>query len=91
MDALDPHLEHYAEKVAERVVELLRESPPIPLDILTPAQAARYLGYTIRSLESLRLRGLGPKYIKIADGRGKCRYRLDDLRAYVASQNAKSG
>ena len=51
---LDSHLEHYAEKVAERVVELLRESPPIPLDILTPAQAARYLGYTIRSLESFR-------------------------------------
>lgn len=49
-------------------------------EYLTPAQAALLSGFSIRALESLRSRGIGPRYFRV--GRS-IRYRVDDLRIWV--------
>jgi len=55
-------------------------------NLLTPKQAAEYLGIKPRTLEVHRYRGTGPTYCKI--GR-MVRYRQDDLIAY-ATQNVRT-
>lgn len=42
--------------------------------------AARITGFTVKSLESMRYRGEGPKYHRV--GRS-IRYRVADLRAWI--------
>jgi Helix-turn-helix domain len=51
--------------------------------MLTTHEAAQRLAWSVRTLERLRLTGLGPRYVKV----GKCvRYRVSDLEAFVASR-----
>jgi excisionase family DNA binding protein len=50
---------------------------------LTPAQAAAYLGYSTRALESWRAKGKGPAF----RGRGKnVRYNIEDLDQYIMTR-----
>lgn len=50
--------------------------------LLTGAEAAGWLGVSIRTLEDWRLRGGGPIYHKL--GKRLVRYSPDDLDAFVA-------
>lgn len=49
--------------------------------LLTEQQAADLLNFSPRFLQSRRIRGDGPKYVRIS-GRA-IRYRLTDIRAWI--------
>jgi predicted DNA-binding transcriptional regulator AlpA len=51
--------------------------------LITQRQAADFLGCSPRSLEAWRLRGGGPRYVKL--GRRCVRYLLSDLSDWVGS------
>jgi len=57
-------------------------SAPIPFQpLLTTAQAAALLGLSPRTLEGLRLRGGGPRYVRLSAR--AVRYRREDLAAWI--------
>lgn len=49
--------------------------------LINETKAAEYLGYTIRALQNWRVRGGGPKFIKVSAR--SIRYRRRDLNAWV--------
>jgi excisionase family DNA binding protein len=55
---------------------------------LTTKQAAEVLGFSKRTLEGLRLRGGGPRYLKV--GARAVRYRLADLIAFAEADERTS-
>jgi predicted DNA-binding transcriptional regulator AlpA len=55
--------------------------------LLNPAEAGDYLGFTEGWLAKLRMKGDGPKFIKL--GR-KVRYARSDLDAWVAANRTAS-
>lgn len=58
-------------------------SPPAQgFRLLREREAAEYLGFSPRSLQNWRLRGGGPRYIKISPR--AVRYREEDLLAWLA-------
>lgn len=73
-----------------RRVELdgVRAEPVAPAALST-ADAARYLGgVSPRTLESWRLRGKGPAWVKVGD---RVVYLVSDLDAFLASGRVTSG
>ncbi len=44
-------------------------------------QAATFLGYTVRALQNWRLRGGGPRFVKVSSR--SIRYRRRDLLAWI--------
>jgi len=72
-------------------MELLANKSALP-DGLDPAlntiQAATYTGLAEATLEGLRCRGGGPRFIKY--GRKAIRYRLRDLDAWIAERMVSS-
>jgi len=50
-------------------------------ELLTPPQAAKYLGVSLRTLQSWHERGIAPPSIKYPSGAR--RYRRSDLDAYI--------
>jgi predicted DNA-binding transcriptional regulator AlpA len=52
--------------------------------LLTQREAACVLRLSERTLERLRVSGLGPKFVRVA-GRS-VRYRLTDIESYLAAQ-----
>lgn len=60
----------------------------LPDDVLVnSAEAAAFLCIKPNSLNWYRCHGGGPKYVHV--GSKAVRYRLGDLRAYLAASNAK--
>lgn len=58
---------------------------PDYLDRLIPEkEAARFLGYTDRALQNWRLRGGGPKFVRVS--KRSIRYRRRDLNKWVESR-----
>jgi len=60
---------------------------PIPTDpgvLLFQDEAAHMLGVSARTLESWRLHGGGPKFVRIS--RGAVRYRRADLESWIGSR-----
>jgi excisionase family DNA binding protein len=55
--------------------------------LLTPAEAARYLGVSLSALEHWRSQRRGPAYIKL-EGR-LVRYRLADLEKYLTERSVE--
>ncbi len=55
--------------------------------LMTSEQAAKYLGFTDGWLAKLRMRGGGPKYIRL--GR-KCRYAPADLDTWLAAHRVSN-
>lgn len=53
---------------------------PISVRLLTPKDAARYIGYKPKTLENWRNRGVGPAYTRIGN---MVRYELADLDAWI--------
>jgi len=52
-------------------------------DFITTKQAADFLGLRANTMEIWRLRGTGPRFVKL--GRA-VRYRLSDLEDYISAQ-----
>ena len=74
------------EESIREVVEgtgILRE-PILKPYLLTPAQAARYLGVQRNTLAIWRTRGEGPPFIKVSRHRnGRVLYRVSDLEEWA--------
>ena len=51
--------------------------------LLTETEAARILGFSPRTLQKWRIRGDGPSYIKLCDGKGPVRYRRRELDSFL--------
>mgnify|MGYP000911004930 CR=1 FL=1 len=59
--------------------------------LLTSKEAAQYLGVAEQTLRIFRMSGKGPRYVKIGGGpKGRVRYKLEDMDAYVAACTYKS-
>lgn len=58
---------------------------------LKPAEAAAFLGVTASAMSKWRMRGKGPRYMKIGTSeKARIRYNEQDLRAFLDA-NAKGG
>lgn len=61
------------------------QHPPIDGDLndrlITESDAAAFLGYTVRALQNWRVRGGGPKFVKVSSR--SVRYRRRDLVAWA--------
>ncbi len=82
-------------KLSSRPDKPKRANPAISRDpdsFLTEIQAAEFLALTVRTLQSWRLRGGGPRYVKC--GRA-CRYRrrelIDWTEANTVSHTSQTG
>lgn len=64
-----------------------REPLPIPAALLTPLQAAEWLGVSRSLLSYWRAKGEGPEFVRL--GKKVIKYRLDTLQAFVSSQTQK--
>ena len=51
------------------------------IHLLTESEAARILGFSIRTLQGWRYRGGGPRFVRVS--RGCIRYRREDLEAWI--------
>jgi hypothetical protein len=51
--------------------------------LIPEAAAAAFLGYTVRALQNWRVRGGGPKFVKVS--KRSVRYRRRDLIAWAES------
>lgn len=49
--------------------------------LINEREAADYLGYTVRALQNWRVRGGGPKFVRVS--RRSIRYRRRDLNAWI--------
>ncbi|MCC3305534.1 helix-turn-helix transcriptional regulator [Sneathiella sp. HT1-7] len=56
--------------------------------LINEKQAAEYLGYTVRALQNWRVRGGGPKFVRISPR--SIRYRLRDLDAWIDERTVAS-
>jgi predicted DNA-binding transcriptional regulator AlpA len=55
--------------------------------LLTTPEAAEHLALSPRTLESYRVRGVGPAYVRLGEGtRASVRYRAADLDEWVDAQ-----
>jgi predicted DNA-binding transcriptional regulator AlpA len=56
--------------------------------LLTEKQISRLMGFSVRTLQAWRVRGGGPRFVKIS---ARCvRYRQDDLDSWVADRLRRS-
>jgi len=52
--------------------------------LINEHEAADYLGYSVRALQNWRVRGGGPRFVKVSAR--SIRYRRRDLRAWVEAR-----
>jgi len=58
---------------------------------LTTREAAEYLGLAPKTLEGWRIRGAGPRYVKLGDGRRSgVRYDRDELDRFLLERTRSS-
>ena len=58
--------------------------------LLNESQAAKVLGVSVRTIQGWRVKGGGPVFLKLGNGRGSVRYRLEDIEAYLADRTRRS-
>ena len=56
--------------------------------LINEHEAADYIGHSVRSLQNWRVRGGGPKFVKIS--RRSIRYRFSDLNEWIESKLVSS-
>jgi len=61
-----------------------QSSPDYHICLINEQQAATFLGYTVRALQNWRVRGGGPKFIKVSAR--SIRYRRQDLIDWAESR-----
>lgn len=53
-------------------------------EYITPPQAAKLTGFSIRALEAMRARRIGPAYVKVGGAKNSpIRYRLEDIHSWM--------
>ncbi len=60
------------------------------LTLLSSAEVAAILGFKAQSLRAMRLRGTGPRYIRLGGPLGRVAYRRADLDAWLAARTFTS-
>jgi hypothetical protein len=55
--------------------------------LLSQRQAASILSISVRTLERMRVTGLGPRYVKV---RSSVRYQQEALERWIAAQSRRS-
>lgn len=68
----------------QHLSETLRRDPDYLDRLINENEAAQFLGYTIRCLQNWRVRGGGPRFVKVS-GRS-IRYRRRDLIEWADSR-----
>ncbi len=81
MSNLDPSWSGLARDVAAQVAAELRAEPPLLSPWLNPEQAARYIGFEPRGLETMRREARGPKFSRVSHR--VVRYHVADLDAWL--------
>lgn len=62
-----------------------------PTALLSPRQAADFLGVKTRTLKTWRWRGSGPSYVRLGNKNGaRIMYRLSDLEDWVGARVYRS-
>lgn len=57
------------------------EAPISPAILMTEKEAAQVVGFSVRTLQAWRVRGAGPRFVKVS---ARCvRYRQRDLEEWV--------
>lgn len=56
--------------------------------LITPKDAALALSISIKTLEAMRIKGLGPKYVKVSSR--KVAYRADHLKEWIDNRTFSS-
>lgn len=56
-------------------------APDLSNRLVNEKEAAHFLGYTVRALQNWRVRGGGPKFVKVSAR--SIRYRLSDLSEWI--------
>lgn len=79
--------ERLARRVADRVGEIMRSGGVTHAEYLSPEAAARFLGFSIRTIEGWRQHGGGPRCTRI--GR-TVRYRVRDLVAFMDANSEEA-
>lgn len=64
------------------VTSIAAVSPPSGDRLMTEKEAAEYLAVSVRTLQDKRLRGGGPRFVKLFRS---VRYRLSDLDGFIAA------
>ena len=71
--------------MAARQTSLSVSSDPDHLSrLIKEAEAADFLGYTVRALQNWRVRGGGPKFVRVSNR--SIRYRRSDLIEWIESK-----
>ena len=61
-------------------------SSTLPPEYLTTEQVSQLTGFSVRALENMRARRIGPAFSKLGNGaRAPVRYHIDDVRRWFAS------
>jgi hypothetical protein len=59
-------------------------------ELLTEVEAAKILTVSKRTAQKWRIRGVGPRFLKLSDGKGPVRYRRKDLEAFIEARLRRS-
>lgn len=66
----------------ERTTLAIDTYPTVDVDrLINEREAAAYLGYSVRALQNWRVRGGGPRFVKVS--RRSIRYRLRELNDWI--------
>jgi hypothetical protein len=84
----NPSLRAFAQEVGAHVASQLQTQMQKPDTVtpeyLTPRQTAQLIGFSLRALEAMRARRIGPAFVKVGKAKnGPIRYRLEDVRAWM--------
>ncbi len=89
MPNLDPSWSELARDVAAKVAAELRADPPLLSPWLNPEQAAAYVGFEPRGLETMRRERRGPKFSRV--NHRVIRYHVADLDAWLRAHGERRG
>src|SRR5689334_7440983 len=90
MALLDPPARYQIDRRADAIAERLRETGALD-ELLTPAEAAKYLGKTVKSLAVWRHRGWGPNFVRTGTAPNSAvRYMRRHLVAWCESRTYAS-
>lgn len=85
MPEIDNNTRALAEEIGRAVAAQIadqwaRAERPVPTEYLTVNQVTQMTGFSAKSLEALRSRREGPRFLKVG---ASVRYRVADVRAWI--------
>ncbi len=90
MHSNSPSALEFVEQVSAQIAEKLQVqfsvNDNLAPEYLTPRQTAQLIGFSLRALEAMRARRIGPAYLKVGKAKnGPIRYSVEDVRAWMQS------